>query len=147
MPASDKSQARSGTETAPERFLDRYLGDGVHLFLSLLAILILIAAAIATVEIVIRDFPQLWRHSNEYDALYVIIQNLLLVAIAAELALLFLFHRTSAAVEVLIFIVARKMVTPGLSGLELLAGVAALAGLIVVRFYFLPGPQAKKPLE
>ena len=29
--------------------------------------------------------------------------------------------------------------TPGLSGLELRAGVAALSGLIVVRFYFLPG--------
>jgi len=145
MPASsDKTQARSGGETAPERFLDRYLGDGVHLFLSLLAVLILIAAAIATVEIVIRDFPQLWRQPSEYDALHIIIQNLLLVAIAAELALLFLFHRTSAAVEVLIFVIARKMVTPGLSGWELLAGVAALAGLVVVRFYFLPGNPPKK---
>ena len=125
--------------------MDRYLGNTVHLFLSLLAVLILIAAGIATVEIVIRDFPQLWRQSSEYDALHVIIQNLLLVAIAAELALLFLFHRTSAAVEVLIFIIARKMVTPGLSGWELLAGVAALAGLVVVRFYFLPGHSQKKP--
>jgi hypothetical protein len=54
-----------------------------------------------------------------------------------------LFHRTSAAIEVLIFIIARKMVTPGLSGLELLAGVAALAGLVISRFYYLPG----KPKE
>jgi hypothetical protein len=38
-----------------------------------------------------------------------VIQNLLLVAIAAEIALRFLFHRTSAAIEVLIFIIARKM--------------------------------------
>lgn len=141
--SSDKSQARSGSETAPERFLDRHLGNGVHLFLSLLAILILVAAAIATVEIVIRDFPQLWRQTSEYDALHQIIQNLLLVAIAAELALLFLFHRTSAAIEVLIFVVARKMVTPGISGLELLLGVAALAGLVVVRFYFIPGKKDK----
>jgi hypothetical protein len=36
------------------------------------------------------------------------------------------------------------MVTPGLSGLELLAGVAALAGLVIVRFYFLPG-KSKEP--
>lgn len=49
------------------------------------------------------------------------------------------FHRTSAAIEVLIFMVARKMVNPNISGLELLLGAAALAGLIVVRFYFLPG--------
>ena len=103
--------------------------------------MILVAAAIATVEIVIRDFPQLWRQANEYDALHQIIQNILLVAIAGELALLLLFHRTSAAIEVLIFVIARKMVTPGLSGLELLLGTAALAALIIVRFYYLPGKR------
>jgi len=108
------------------------------MFLSCLAILILIAAGIATIEIILRDFPMLWRHVSEYDALHQIIQNILLVAIAAELALLFLFHRTSAAIEVLIFIIARKMVVAGISGFDLLAGVAAVAGLVVIRFYFVP---------
>jgi uncharacterized membrane protein (DUF373 family) len=137
MPKSEKTQARTGGETAPERFLDRHLGNTVHLFLTLLAILILIAAAIATFEIVVREIPLLWRQSSEYDALHKIIQDFLLVAIAAELALLFLFHRTSAAIEVLIFVIARKMVISGISGLDLLAGVAALAGLVVIRFYFI----------
>ncbi|PWT89437.1 MAG: hypothetical protein C5B55_11410 [Blastocatellia bacterium] len=132
-----EARARSGSETAPERFLDHHLGNAVHLFLSLRAVLIIVAASIATLEIIIRDIPQLWRQGSEYDALHQIIHSLLLVAIAAELALLFLFHRTSAAIEVLIFIIARKMVTPGISGLELLAGVAALAGLIVIRYYFI----------
>jgi hypothetical protein len=144
---SEKSDTRSGKQLAAESFLDRHLGNTVHLFLSLLAILILAAAAIATVEIVIRDFPQLWRQANEYDALYQIIQNILLVAIAAELALLLLFHRTSAAIEVLIFVIARKMVTPGISGLELVLGTAALAGLIVVRFYYLTGSRAGEPVR
>ena len=139
MTKPEKTQARTGGETAPERFLDRHLGNAVHLFLSILAILILVAAAIATVEIVIRDIPMLWRAGNEYDALHEIIQDMLLVAIAAELALLFLFHRTSAAIEVLIFVIARKMVISGISGWELLAGVAALAGLVVIRFYFIQG--------
>jgi hypothetical protein len=140
----EETQARSGSETVPERILHRYLGDGVHLFLSILAILIMIAAAIATFEVVVRDFPRLWSPpSSEYDALHIIIQNLLLIAIAAELALLFLFHRTSAAIEVLIFVVARKMVTPTISGWELLAGVAALAGLMAIRFYFLPANPPK----
>ncbi len=144
MPKSEKTQARSGGETAPERFLDRYLGNTVHFFLSLLAILILIAAAIATFEIIIRDVPQLWRQTSEYDALHQIIQDLLLVAIAAELALLFLFHRMSAAVEVLIFVIARKMVISGISGLDLLAGVAALAGLVAIRFYFIAPKEQPK---
>lgn len=142
MPKTEKPDARTGGETAPERFMDRYIGNTVHFFLSSIAVLILIAAVIATVEIVIRDIPLLWRASNEYDALHEIIQDLLLVAIAAELALLFLFHRASAAVEVLIFVIARKMVISGISGLELLAGTAALAGLVVIRFYFIP--SAKK---
>ena len=143
MPGSEKTQARTGGETAPERFLDRHLGNVVHLFLTFLAILILVAAAIATFEIIIRDVPQLWRISSEYEALHSIIQNVLLVAIAAELALLLLFHRTSAAIEVLIFVIARKMVISGISGLDLLAGVAALTGLVVVRFYFIPSKDQK----
>lgn len=147
MTKAEKTQARTGGETAPERFLDRHLGNVVHLFLSFLAILILVAAAIATVVIVYRDVPLLWRAPSEYDALHYIIQNLLLVAIAAELALLFLFHRTSAAVEVLIFVIARKMVVSGISGLDLLAGVAALAGLVAIRFYFIPSKDQKAEKE
>ena len=146
MTKPEKTQARTGGETAPERFLDRHLGNVVHLFLTFLAILILVAAGIATVVIVIRDVPMLWRAPSEYDALHQIIQNLLLVAIAAELALLFLFHRTSAAIEVLIFVIARKMVIAGISGWDLLAGVAALAGLVAIRFYFIP-PKDQKVVE
>ena len=137
MTKAEKTQARTGGETAPERFLDRHLGNAVHLFLTFLAVLILVAAAIATFEIIIRDVPMLWRQTNEYDALHQIIQDVLLIAIAAELALLLLFHRTSAAVEVLIFVIARKMVISGISGLDLLAGVIALGGLVVLRFFFI----------
>src|SRR5215216_7664545 len=144
MTKPENTQARTGGETAPERFLDRHLGNAVHLFLTFLAVLILVAAAIATFEIIIRDVPMLWRQVNEYDALHQIIQDVLLVAIAAELALLLLFHRTSAAVEVLIFVIARKMVISGISGWELLAGVTALAGLVAIRFYFIK-PKDQKP--
>src|SRR6185295_15955053 len=139
---SAKSSARTGEAPAVEIFLDRYVGNGIHLFLSLLAIVIVVAAAIALVEILIRDFPQLWqRTGNEYDVLHQVIQNILLVAIAGELGLLLLFHRAAAAIEVIIFVVARKMVTPNISGVELLLGTAALVGLVIVRFYFLRDPN------
>jgi uncharacterized membrane protein (DUF373 family) len=134
----EKTETRAGGETTFEQLIDRYLGNTIHLFLSVLALMILIAAAIAAFDIVVRDFPKLWQQQNEYDALHQIIQGILLVAIAAELALLLLFHRTGAAIEVVIFVIARKMVTPGISGLELLLGATALAGLIIVRFYYLP---------
>jgi hypothetical protein len=122
-----------------ERVINRYMGNLILLFLAGLAILVLIAAAITAFDTVVRDFPKLWQPTDEYSALQQIIENILLVAIAAELALLLLFHRTTAAIEVVIFIIARKMVNPGITALDLLLGAAALSGLIIVRFYYLPG--------
>lgn len=59
------------------------------------------------------------------------------MAIAAELGLLLLFHRAGAAIEVIIFVVARKMVTPDISGVELLLGTASLVALVAARRYFI----------
>ena len=128
-----------GEETRAERVIGRWAGDATHLFLSLLAVLILAAAIVATYQTVVRDFPKLLAPTDEYQALAGIISSILLIAIAAELSLLLLFHRTSAAVEVIIFVIARKIVNPDIGALDLLLGVVALAGLLVVRFYFLPG--------
>ena len=122
-----------------ERVINQYLGNTILLFLSALSILVLVAAAITAFDTVVREFPKLWQHADEYAALQRIIENILLVAIAAELGLLLLFHRTSAAVEVVIFIIARKMVNPEISSLDLLLGATALSGLIIMRYYYLPG--------
>jgi hypothetical protein len=132
--------ASSGGETVIERWLEQYVGNGIHVFLSVLALLILVAAVVTTYDTVVRDFPRLWQPAaSEYAALQQIIENILLIAIAAELGLLLLFHRTSAAIEVVIFIIARKMVTPKVTSLDLILCAAALSGLVVMRFYYLPG--------
>src|SRR5262245_46322293 len=94
------TDARIGKEPAIDRWLSRNLGNSIHLFLSLLAVLILAAAAIATWDVLVRDFPKLLRPINEYSVLQEILQTILLIAIAAELGLLLLFHRPTAAVEV-----------------------------------------------
>jgi uncharacterized membrane protein (DUF373 family) len=110
--SQDKKEPEVSEGTAAEHVINLYVGNTVHLFLSLLAIFILAAAAIMAYETVVREFPKLWQPTDEYKALQKVIENLLLVAIAAELALLLLFHRTSAAVEVIIFVIARKIVSP-----------------------------------
>jgi uncharacterized membrane protein (DUF373 family) len=136
-----KEQTDSGTGdvTVAEQVLNRYVGNTIHMFLSVLAVLLLVAAAIMTFEMVVRDFPKLWQPIDEYKALQLIVSDILLIAIAAELGLLLLYHRTSAAVEVIIFVIARKTVSPETSALELLMSVAALVALLVARFYYLPG--------
>ncbi len=102
----ERNMSSTGGQTTLERLVDRHLGNGIHLFLSLLALLIIVAAAVATFDTMIRDFPRLWQTSSEYNSLQQIIENILLIAIAAELGLLLLFHRAAAAVEVVIFIIA-----------------------------------------
>ena len=130
----------TGEETKIERIFANYLGVAIHLFLSGLAVLLVIAAAIAAYDTVIRDFPILISSSgDEYAALQKIIGNLLLIAIAAEFAFLLLFHRMSAAVEVVIFVIARKTVSHEITAIDLTLCAAAIAGLIILQYYYLPG--------
>lgn len=134
-----KDEVGTGEETRAERVVSNNLGVVVHLFLSALAVLLMIAAGIAAFDTVVRDFPLLWQERDEYAVLQKIIENLLLIAIAAEFSLLLLFHRMSAAVEVVIFVIARKTISPNITALDLLLCAAAISGLIVLRFYYLPG--------
>jgi uncharacterized membrane protein (DUF373 family) len=140
MAIESEAIREGGTEgTAIERLFNRYMGNVIHLFLSVLAMLVMAAACISLFQIVHYDFPKLWATGNEYQTLHVILQSILLLAIAGELALLLLFHRTSAAVEVAMFVIARRMVATDATAFDLLMGSAAIAILLVVRFYFLPG--------
>ncbi|HEY2359738.1 MAG TPA: hypothetical protein VGK36_01380 [Candidatus Angelobacter sp.] len=125
--------------TALERYVNVHMGNFIHVFLTLLAVLVMVAASIALFQIVHHGFPQLWRVADEYATLHELLQKILLLAIAGELGLLLLFHRATAAVEVVMFVIARRMVATDVTAFDLLMGSAALSALLVVRFYFLPG--------
>jgi hypothetical protein len=127
-----------GESTHAERALNVWASNAIHVFLSLLAVTALAAAAIASVHMVARDIPALWRATGDTaQLLHGFVQDLLMLGIAAELALLLLFHRASAAVEVLLFVIARRLVGEQVNALELLLGSLALSSLIVVRFFFI----------
>lgn len=134
-----EEETGTGEETAVETAVSNHIGVVIHLFLSALAVLLLVAAAIASYDTVVREFPLLWQRQDEYTVLLRIVDTLLLIAIAAEFALLLLFHRMSAAVEVVVFVIARKTVSPEITALDLLLCAAAIAGLITLRHYYLPG--------
>jgi hypothetical protein len=140
MAVDDQTIKEASTEGTPlERYVNSHVGDFIHLFLTLLAVLVMAAACVALFQIVHHGFPQLWRDADEYQTLHQLLQSILLLAIAGELALLLLFHRASAAVEVVMFVIARRMVATDVTAFDLLMGSIALAALMAVRFYFLPG--------
>lgn len=137
---SAEKDTGTGEETKAEIVIGNHIATVIHLFLSGLAILLLAASLIATYDTVVRDFPKLWSgETSEYAALQSIIANLLLIAIAVEFGLLLLFRRMSAVVEVLVFVLARKALNPDIHAYELAIITAAVAGLIVLRFHYLPG--------
>src|SRR6476469_5769807 len=121
-----KDAASEGT--ALERYVNVHMGNFIHVFLTLLAVLVMTAASIALFQIVHHGIPQLWRVADEYTTLHELLQKMLL-----------LFHRATAAVEVVMFVIARRMVATDVTAFDLLMGSAALSALLVVRFYFLPG--------
>lgn len=140
MAVENQTIKDAATEGTPlERYVNVHMGNFIHVFLTLLAILVMVAASIALFQIVRYGFPQLWRVADEYATLHELLQKILLLAIAGELGLLLLFHRASAAVEVVMFVIARRMVATDVTAFDLLMGSAALSALLVVRFYFLPG--------
>jgi len=140
MAIESQAMKDAATEgTGLEKYVNSHVGNFIHLFLTVLAVLVMAAACVALFQIVHHGFPQLWRAGDEYQTLHQILQNILLLAIAGELALLLLFHRASAAVEVVMFVIARRMVATDVTAFDLLMGSIALAAMLAVRFYFLPG--------
>lgn len=140
--AEEKNETDIGTgeETHAETVVSTHMATLIHMFLSALAFLLLVTAAITTVDTIIRDFPQLLRPpTDQYGALQRIIENLLLIAITAEFGLLLLFRRLSAAVEVVVFVLARKTINPEIHAYEVLLCAVGIGALIIVRFYYLPG--------
>src|ERR1044071_4826867 len=140
MAIESQAMKDAATEgTGLEKYVNSHIGNFIHMFLTVLAVLVMAAACVALFQIVHHVFPQLWRASDEYQTLHQLLQNILLLAIAGELALLLLFHRASAAVEVVMFVIARRMVATDVTAFDLLMGSIALAAMLAVRFYFLPG--------
>jgi len=137
--ANSEGQKSLGEPTFLEGKVNEYVGNYIHLFLTVLAILLMAATSIASVQMVVHGFPKLWSSGDEYQVLHLVLQDILLAAIAGELALLLLFHRASAAVEVVMFVISRRLVATDVTPVDLLIGAIALAILLVVRFYYLPG--------
>ncbi|MCA1614380.1 MAG: hypothetical protein LC800_09645 [Acidobacteria bacterium] len=55
-----------GEETPVERAVNRYVGDAIHLFLSLLAVVVLVASVLAAYDTVVHDIPQLLAPTDAY---------------------------------------------------------------------------------
>ncbi len=73
-----------------------------------------------------------WR---EVEAIYEFIYRVLLMVIGVELARTLLTHDLDAILELLAFVVARKMLKPDTSVVDIILSVLAFGGLLAARKY------------
>lgn len=75
-----------------------------------------------------------WRAT---DAMYELVYRVLLLVIGLELARMLVTHDLLAVVELLAFVIARKMLKPDLTSVDVALGVGAFAALLLARYYVL----------
>jgi hypothetical protein len=76
-----------------------------------------------------------WRST---DTFYELIYRILLLVIGIELIRTLVTHDLAAILELLAFVVARKLLKPDLTALDILLGAGAFVGLLAARRFLLP---------
>ena len=79
-----------------------------------------------------------WRDTA---TLYELVYRVLLLVIGVELIRTLLTHDLGAVLELLAFVIARKLLKPDLTALDILLSVAAFAVLLIARRFFLRLPS------
>lgn len=82
-------------------------------------------------------------HWDSTETFYELTYRVLLLVIGVELIRTLVTHDLTAVLELLAFVVARKMLKPELDTLEILLGTGAFVGLLAARRYLLPLPAAE----
>ena len=101
--------------------------------LSAVAILVGIIAFAFHSTIVLIEMD--WRSTETF---YELIYRLLLLIIGVELIRTLVTHDLAAVVELLAFVVARKMLKPELTALDIFVGCGAFVSLLAARRFLLP---------
>ncbi len=115
----------------------------VRWFERFLAIGVLIGVIVHTVSSTVIFTSMDWGLT---ETLYDLIYRALLLVIGLELVRMLVVHDLMAILELLAFVIARKMLKPDIDGLDILLAVVAFVALLAARRYLLsaPGPPAKK---
>jgi hypothetical protein len=104
--------------------------------LALIVLVGLLAYAIGSIQAL---FGMNWSSS---EAFYELIYRVLLLVIGLELVRMLVVHDLQAVLELLAFVIARKMLKPDLVATDILLGVAAFVALLWARrFVILPKPK------
>jgi len=119
----------------------------LHWFEVLVAILAIVFVVMGIVNLIlgIGGFWDGLAHDGIHNVFESILSEILLLVVGIELAILLVRRTPESLIEVMFFVIARKMLIKTGAFYELLIGVAALAGLFAVRKYLARVSPVQEP--
>lgn len=114
-----------------------YIERGILIWETLLALFVLLSVVAGSVDLVryistllLRTrLPQL----DPYATFQALISHVLLLVVGLELGIMLIRHTPGSVIEVLLYVAARKLLSPQTSMLDFFTGVVAIGGLFAVR--------------
>lgn len=104
---------------------------GLELILAMGVMLAVIASAAAsTPYFIAMDW-------SDKETFYAVIYLVLLLVIGLELVHMLVAHNLSSVLELLAFVIARKMLKPDLTSIDVILGVVGFVLLLGARYYFM----------
>jgi len=112
-----------------------WLGILLHWIEVLIAILVIVFVVFGVINIVQSGVYAKLGGEDFYHNFEGVLSDILLIVIGVELAILLIKRRPESVVELMFFVIARRMLVYVHEPLEILIGVVAIAGLFAIRKY------------
>jgi hypothetical protein len=135
-PEKEKKHIEEKAHETENRVLD-ILAEFLHWFEVGLAALSVVFVGLGVLFLLgeLLDFQQTLVDTTLHNSFEDVLSDILLLVVGIELALMLVRRTPEALIEVMFFVVARKMLITADSFWDLILGVAALAGLFAIRKY------------
>lgn len=113
--------------------IDALWQSGIILLEKCVAIAVLVGVIVYAAHSIVVLATMDWSMTDTY---YELVNRVLAVTIGLELVRMLVSHSIAAVLELLAFVIARKMLKPDLDSLDVTAGVVAFVALMAARHFF-----------
>lgn len=115
------------------QYIDLMWKRGITVLEKFVALAVVIGVLVYAGQSVMVLLAMDWAITETY---YELINRVLAVIIGLELVRMLVSHSIAAVLELLAFVIARKMLKPDLESLDIMAGVLAFVALMAARHFF-----------
>lgn len=115
------------------QYIDQLWRSAITILEKFVALAVVIGVLMYSLQSIIVLVGMDWALTETY---YELINRVLAIIIGLELVRMLISHSIAAVLELLAFVIARKMLKPDLHSVDVMAGVLAFVALMAARHYF-----------